>query len=166
MITSKKGIEEQMHEAIAEADHHAQELIQKARDAIKAACDASLVTSALVAKSRSHHRSNLFGWMLPIMKPGRVKDLLYLDKVKASRNLPHDKISLQRIGVIDQATAAKRMTRPKATRSMVRSVAKATASIQESFDKRPPSTMSADERLQYKTTIEPLGRLYIQLSTS
>lgn len=100
------------------------------------------------------------------MPADQVKTYQSIDRNAGKRDICHDKVMLQKAGVIDQAAATKRMTRPRVTKSMVRSVAKAATTIEESFHARPVASMSDSERDQYKMMIAPIGRLYVDLSTS
>ena len=139
--------------------------IEKARVAIREACDQAMVVGTLVDKAAAHKRMSLVPWITENtdLTGNDVKAYKSAYVVHAKRDLANDKRGLQLLGILDKApprTTVKTSVAPSAAQEVNR----ISARVSKKLSNRPINVMSSVEKLQLKQSIKPLAEIFVELS--
>lgn len=139
--------------------------IERARVAIREACEQAIVVSTLVDKSAAHKRMGLVPWIAENtdLTRNEVKAYKSAHVINIKRDLANDKRGLQVLGILDKArpqTTVKTSVAPSAAQEVNR----ISARVNKKLSKRPINVMSSVEKLQLKQSIKPLAEIFVELS--
>lgn len=158
-------IDDQLLQAIRDADKEADKLTAKAREAITAAMEARRTTGALVEKLKTFRGQVMLGMVEPIMPAEKVKRMLSLNYYdRMDKPFISDKVQLQKAGILDMAQARNTGLRRKGI-NVIGTTAKSVSRIEKVIKRlggieRIPQW----QREELQTKLEPLAKAYVKLA--
>lgn len=162
-ITTEMANELRANHTIAQAH------IKQARESIMAAVDASAYLGQLVEKAQRSKRNTVFAWISEDAGidgvTARAYRLAHITKKK--RNAASDRRCLLKLGIIEPqvklATVEKVKPQPM---SLSARVTKASEGILKHIEnQRPVEDMSQAEKVLLKSKLEPMARLFMEVSS-
>jgi hypothetical protein len=139
-------------------------LVSEAKASLRRATAQSLIVASLVEKSQRHHKSDIHGFLSPIMNGIESRGYMTVHKASQCRDIGTDKRVLQVLGVMDKAPPRKRSTSIKSPPSLTTKIAKANADISKVMKSRSVEQLTAQEALMAKEAMKPLATLFVKLS--
>lgn len=161
------NIEKAMADELAKAHVMTQDLIAKASAAVKAATVSAAYAGQLVEKASRSKKTTVYQWLSECAQiDGETARAYKLAHTTAQTRKAHsDRRCLLNLGVLEgqvkSQTGPRKVKTPLSLSSTVR---RATGSIAKGLERRPVSSMSADEKDLLKKQLEDIARVYVEVS--
>jgi len=159
-------IDDELLQAIKDADTKADKLTAKAREAITAAMEARRKTGALIEKLKAFRGQVMLGMLEPIMPAEKVKRMLTINFYDSTgKPFISDKVQLQKAGILDMAEAKNLGGSRRKGVNVIGTTSKGVASIEKVIKRlggieRLPQWQQREMRMK----LEPLAKAYVQLT--
>ena len=158
-------IEQAMKAELILQHRKAQGKITAARQAIRQATDAALSCAALIDKLSSH-RTTPYSWLAEHTEITGQQGRGYMRAFRVkSRDIAHDKVVLQLLGVLDKREPTNTSRGTRVPPSAAQQVSRASAQVSKTLKKRGVDDMTSIERLQLRESVKPLAELFLNLSS-
>lgn len=159
-------IDDELLQAIKDADKDADKLTEKARDAITKAMEARRKTGALIEKLKAFRGQVMLGMLEPIMPAEKVKRMLTINFYDSTgKPFLSDKVQLQKAGILDMAQAKNPSGSRRKGVNVIGTTSKGVASIEKVIKRlggidRLPEWQLDEMRMK----LEPLAKAYVKLA--
>ena len=157
------SIDKDMLAEIAKQHRQYKRLANNARASLVDATKQALLVGTLIEKAQRHHKHNIHGYLSPVMSGIESRAYMTAQRVSKTRDIANDKRVLQKLTILRQAPARKRVA--KAKPSLTTKIANAHTSITSALKKRGVDDMTAQEKALAVEAMKPLAELYVRLSS-
>ena len=157
------SIDKEMLAEISKQHYEMKYLANNARIGLIEATKQAILLGTLIEKAQRHHKHNIHGYLSPVMNGVESRAYITAQTASKTRDIANDKRVLQKLGILQQAPARKRVV--KAKPSLTTKIANANTSINTALKRRGVDDMTPQEKALAVEAMRPLAELYVKLSS-